>query len=257
MNARGSPYHIGVQCRHELAGSTGQSVRLVQTVVEVPSLEVMWLAGDLLACHVVDFGVGDRELVDRVFQRDRFAIVQHNHPEPAGWIILVACATHRVENNFIVLSAASDEDIHGGDIIPSQSQLGSTSLLQRHHGPAIVHQGGDHHGDLDGNEHPGAGIAHARYILRRDNAENSQSQVEQVQPRVGKGKKRGETEDPSLPALPDLRIVAVMESSDRPRLDPILGEACLGRCIDERSETLMAFDLRVVVLFLIKTRESR
>lgn len=89
----------------------------VETIVEVTSFEVVRFARDLRASHVVDIAMGDRKLIDRVFKGHGLAVIQHDHPESVGRVVLIASTTHRVHDKVIILAAASDEDIHGRNIV--------------------------------------------------------------------------------------------------------------------------------------------
>jgi hypothetical protein len=215
-------YHVCVQSGHELAGSARQGECLVQTVVEVTGLEVVRLAGDFLAGHVVQIRVGDGEVVDGILQRCGSTVIEHDHSEPVEGVVLINGTTDGIENDLILFTAAGDEDIYRRAVITGQSQLRSAALLHGHHRPAVVHERRNHDGNLNANENPRTGITDTSRILSRNDAVDSQTQVEQVESGVSKGQQRGELEDDSLPALPDIDIVTITDASDGSRLNPIL-----------------------------------
>ncbi len=87
--------------------------------------------------------------------------------------------------------------------------------IHRHHSPAVVHERGNHDGNLNADEHPCSGITDTGSVLGRHDTVDSQSQVEQVESGIGKGQQRRELEHDPLPALPDIDIVAITDASNR------------------------------------------
>lgn len=215
-------YHISVQGGHELARATRQEVDLIQTVVEVTCLEVMRLSGNLLTRHVNHVGVNLGKLLAGVLESLRLGVVQDDDSHRIAGVVLVTGTTDCIEDDIVLLSTACNEDIHRRTFIAHQTQLGSATLLQGHHGPAIMHERGDSHSDFNRDEHPGAGVRHLGDILCHNNAGNAKTQIEQVDTRVCEGEEGHEEKDPSLPPFPNFRIVTVVKVNNRSRLDPIL-----------------------------------
>jgi len=232
-------------------------VHRVETEVEVTGLEVVRLAGDLLACHVKQVGVVDGDLFDGLFQSGRLAVIENNDSESVGRVVLVERTTSGVKNDLIIFTTAGDKDIHRWAVISSQTQPGPATLLQRHHSPTVVHERRNCDGDLDCDEDPSTGIVNAGEILCRNDTVDTQTQVKQIYTHVGEGEKRGECEEHALPALPDLRIVAITDASDRSRLDQFLGEFRRER-IDELCQRLVALaDLRIMTCVRKRVDEKK
>lgn len=196
----------------------------------------MGLTRDLDSGHVVQVGVCHGQLVTLVFETGRLSIIQNDNSVSIAGIVQITCRTYSVHDQIIILTAAGDKGINSGDIVSCHSQLGALPLLHRHHGPHVVHQRGNGDGNLNGDKHPGSLVRLPRCVLGPDNTCNSQSEVCHVQTRVGKSKQGHQLEDPSLPPLPDIGIIALVNRLNSAGVDDVLlGErvvaAVLGRTV--------------------------
>lgn len=197
-------------------------MHLIQTVVEVSSLEVMRLTLDLNSGHVEGVGIGMRKGIDRGLERGRFAIVQKDHSEFVSRIVKVESSTESVHDNRIVLSTAGNENIHGGNIEPEQSQLRASSLLHRPHSPTIVHQRRHRDGNFDGCEDPSGGVDGIVCLLSPEHTTNAETDVAQVHGSIEDCQERGELVEESLPSFPDFGVITVVKFGYRITF-PILG----------------------------------
>lgn len=162
-------------------------------------------------------------MIDSLFERRRSAVIEDNHAESVGWVVLVQSAADSVEDDLVLFTTAGHKDIHGRTIVTGQAETWASSLLQGHHSPAVMHERGDHDSDLNGDEHPGGGETGTSIVLGRDDTVDTQNQVAEVYCGVTKGQERSEEEDISSPALPDLGVVTVIETRNGTGLDPVYG----------------------------------
>jgi hypothetical protein len=90
-----------------------------------------------------------------LLQLGGFAVVQDDDPELVGRVVLVAGCPDGVHDDLVVLFAARDEDVDGGDVVVAHKpQPGTVPRLEREHGPAVVHQVGDGNEKLNADEDP-------------------------------------------------------------------------------------------------------
>lgn len=163
-------------------------------------------------------------MTDGGFQALGLRIVENDHPEPVAWIVLVARSTDSVQDKVVIFTTAGDEHINSGNVLSRQPQLGPTPLLHGPHCPEIVHLGGDGHSQFDSNENPCGSEGYSLCSLGQDDACDTQTKIYPVDYNVGKGQEWSKTEHPSLPSLPDIDIVSVMDASYRTGLNPLLRE---------------------------------
>lgn len=187
-------------------------MNLIQTIVEVSGLEMMGLSRNLDTGHVVQVGIGVRENCARSFQAGRLAVVQNNDSKTINGIVLVTGAANRIHDKLVILTAAGNKAIDSGHVVSSQPHLGPVPLLQRPHGPDVVHERGNGDYKFDGNENPGCGKGGAGCLLRQDDAGNAKSKVGQVHSGVEDGEKGRQSVEISPPAFPDVGIVSVVQN---------------------------------------------
>lgn len=147
-------YHIGIKSRHVKARFAWQEVAVLQTIVQVASLEVMGNARGLGSSHVVQVGLMLSHLRNGRLERLRLAIVENNDLEPVQWVVLMTSRSNSVQNKFVVFTAASDENVNGRNIISSKSQLRPSTALGSPHCPDVVQHWRDGNGNFDGQEYP-------------------------------------------------------------------------------------------------------
>jgi hypothetical protein len=176
---------------------------------------VVWYAGDLLAGHVDQVRPHLAGLVGHLLQLDGFAVVQDDDPELVGRVVLVAGCPGRVHDEVVVLLAARDQDVDGGDVVVAHKpQPGTVPRLEREHGPAVVHQVGDGDEKLDAEEDPSRAGVDAGTSLHVDVAVQPEAEVQQVQGHVDEDQEGREKVDIALDAFPLLGVVAVVQADD-------------------------------------------
>lgn len=109
--------HISVEGSHVETRLAGKKVTVLQTIVQVTSLEMVRNTGDLGTGHVEQVRLVLGQLVNLGLERLGLAIIENNDLEPVKRVILSTSSTNSVHDNIVVLSAASDEHIDSGHII--------------------------------------------------------------------------------------------------------------------------------------------
>lgn len=251
MTQEGKTYHISVKSSHELARSTRHQTGLFETVVEITSLEVVRNARDLGSSHIVHIGVCQRQLTDRGLEAGRLGIIQHNDPELVDRVILIGRSVDSVNDDLVLLTTASNENIHSRAVVSRKSQLGALSSFQRPHSPRIVHHRRNRSSQLQRDEHPSTGVSLASGILGQNNARNTQDEVKNINSRVAKGQKRDKHIHVSSPAFPDIDVVSISDACDRALLDPVFGVQRGRRLVDKRRKTLVALEALIILILPI------
>lgn len=187
---------------------------MLQTIVQVTSLEMVRNARNLRTGHVEQVGLVLGQLVNLGLEWLRLAIIEDNDLEPVKRIVLGTSSTNRVHDHRIILSTASDENIDSRHIITGKPQLGPTTALGRPHGPNVVQHGRDGDHDLNGKEDPCLDVNLTSSILSRDDTGDTEDQVDDVEDDVEEGEDGDEVVDVALPAVPGVDVVAVMEVLD-------------------------------------------
>jgi hypothetical protein len=217
---------------------------------------VVGYARNLLSGHVVEVLVGYSQIVDRYLEAGRATIVEQYNPESVAGIVHLAGSADRVQNDLIFLSTASDEDIDSRNLVSDEPELRSPSLLQRQHGPEVVHLRGDRHGDLDADEDPCPRKGDALHLLSQDDASNSEAEVRQVQSGIGEGQEGDEAEDPAPPAAPDVGVISLVQTCYRSGLHPLPRESRRWGRAHEICETLMALRVEISRIVLVLLTEQ-
>jgi hypothetical protein len=78
---------------------------------------VVWHARDLLTRLVQQVWPHFAFLEDHLLQLGAFAVVQDDDPELVLRVVLVASCPGRVHDDLVVLLAARDENVDGGDVV--------------------------------------------------------------------------------------------------------------------------------------------
>lgn len=237
-------YHVGVESSHELAGTSGHGVDVVESVVEVTGLEVVRNSGVLRAGEVEDVRVGHGQGGDAGLQAGRLAVVAHDDTEPVAGVVDVAGGADSVEDQVVLLAAACHQGVDRGDLVAHEAELGAMALLHRPHGPDVVHERGDGDGDLDGDEDPGLRVDLLGDLLRGDDAVDAQSEVGEVHGGSEEDQEGDQLEELALPAAPDLGVVALVKSRDLvAALHPFLVENRRRLAREQSLQTLVALVL--------------
>lgn len=159
-------YHIGIESGHVEARLTGQVLTMLQTVVQVTSLEVVRNSRSLGASHVVHVGLMLGKLSHSRLKLLRLTIIQYNDLEPIKRVVLGTSGTDGIHHNSILLTTARDEDINSWHIVAAKSQLRSATALGSPHCPDVVQHRWDGDGNLNGEENPCLNVRLASHILR-------------------------------------------------------------------------------------------
>lgn len=104
---------------------------------------------------VVQVWVSVGQIASESLQTCTLSIVQDDNTEFVLGIVLGAGSSNSVQDQIIVLTAASDKDVDRGHVVTDQPQLGPGPLFQSKHGPEVLHENGDGDADLDSDEDPG------------------------------------------------------------------------------------------------------
>lgn len=182
----------------------------------------MRLSRNLDSCHIVQVRICHRQLGTHLLKTGRLSIIQHDNSESLTRIVQIARRTNSIHNQLIFLAAACDKRIDSGNIVSCQPQLGSLSLLHGPHSPDIMHQRRNRNRNLNSDKHPCSLVRHIRCVLRPNNTSDSQSEIRHVKPGIHKSQERNEPENPSLPALPNVRVVALVHVLNGAGVDDIV-----------------------------------
>jgi hypothetical protein len=217
-------YHISIKSGHVEARLARQVLAVLQTVVQVTSLEVMRNSGSLGTGHVVQVGLVLRQLVHSRLELLGLTIIQNDDLEPIKRVVLGTSSPDRVHHDGILLAATGDKTVDSGHVVTAESQLRPATALGRPHGPDVVQHGRDGDGDLDGEEDPGLDVRLVCCILGRDDAGDTEDKVDDVEDDVEKGGEGDEEVEVALPALPGVGIITIVEVLDSAGLGVALGE---------------------------------
>lgn len=216
----------------------------VEGVVQVTGLEVVRHTGILGAAEVVNIGVSHSQRCDTAFQAFGFAVIADNDAEPVAGVINVAGGAGGVENQIILFTAASEQNIDRGNILAHKSQLRAQALLHGPHGPDVVHNRGNRNGNFNSDEDPGLSVDFLGELLSRNDAVDTKGEIDEVHSGSEDGENRNHAEDVALPAAPDVGVVALVKSRDLvAALNPLLGENRRGLSREQVLQTLVALVL--------------
>jgi len=172
--------HISIKSGHELASTARHSVYLVQTIVEVARLEVVRHSWELGSRLVVQVRIGICQIPSKSLQTCTLSIIQDDDAELVLGVVLGAGGSDSVQDQIVVFTAASNEDIDRGHIVANQPQLRPAPLLQSEHGPEVLEHDRYGNADLDSDEDPGKREGRSPCLLSCDDEGDSQGEVQPV-----------------------------------------------------------------------------